>query len=144
MKRIPILILAATLFAGCSEPIAVQVTYTATSEPVADVLVRRRRPVNRWEKITNPIGATYHTLRVAETCWTDSEGLGTLQKARDTDVYDLVTTSSVPLTAEVGRYSMALDPGTNTHLSALHYFAKRENGKWKIAVGEPWWKWKKD
>jgi len=144
MKRIPIAFLAATLLAGCSTPVTVKVTYALTGKPAAEVLVQRRRPANRWEKITNPVGTFYHPLTITEVRWTDSEGLCNLRKTGPEDSYDLVTTSSVPLSVVVGTNSISLDPGTNTNLKAWHYFARQVDGKWNIAVAEPWWNWTKD
>jgi hypothetical protein len=144
MKRLNIIILSAAFLAGCSDPITVQVISTPTGKPATDVLVQHRRPANRWEKITNPVGTFYHPLTIAEVRWTDSEGRCTLKKIGPEDSYDLVTTSSVPLTVSVGTNSISLDPGTNTNLTAWHYFARQEDGQWKITVKEPWWNWTKD
>jgi hypothetical protein len=144
MKRMTIVLLGAVLLAGCSDPVAVQVTYTATGVPASDVLVQRRRPANRWDKTTNPVGTFYHPLTITEVRWTDSEGRCTLKRMGPEDSYDLVTTSSIPLTVVVGTNSISLDPGTNTNLKAWHYFARQEDGRWKITVAEPWWNWTKD
>lgn len=137
-------LLGTVLLAGCSDPVTVQVTYTATGEPADDVLVQRRRPANRWEKTTNPVGTFYHPLTITEARWTDSEGRCTLKRIGPDDSYDLVTTSRVPLTVVFGTNSISLDPGTNTNFSACHYYARRRGEQWEITVAEPWWNWTKD
>ncbi|MCC5847293.1 MAG: hypothetical protein JJU29_04290 [Verrucomicrobia bacterium] len=139
MKFIPIFILMAALLTGCATPIPVQVTHTATGDPVADVLVRRQGSANRWEKITNPVGTFYHPTTTAEAVWTDSEGRGIFNKIGRNDSYSIVTASSDPLTVILGTHTLSLDPGTNTDFAAWQYDAREIDGQWQINVTEPGW-----
>ena len=100
-------------------------------------------PGEQTGKDTNPVGTFYHPETIAEARWTDSEGRSTLKKVGPDDSYDLVITSSVPLTVVVGVNIVFLDPGTNTNLSALHYNVERQGEEWKITVAKPGWNWTK-
>lgn len=144
MKRPSIAILAATLLAGCSSPVTIKVTYAPTGKPADGILVQRRRPVNRWEKITNPVGATYHPHRVDETHWTDAAGMCTVKRIGAGDIMDLYTTSSVPLNVAAGEYQLKLAPGTTQSFSSYAYHVWLEDGRTRFTVSEPSWNWNKE
>lgn len=144
MKRLAIVIFGASMLMGCSESVRLRVTHAPTGDAATDVLVQRRRPVNRWEKITNPVGATYHPHRVAESHWTDGKGECLLQGVGKNDILDIYTTSSVPLTVAVGTNTLALSPGTNEHFTTWVYHVWHEGGRSRFTVSKPSWNWNQE
>src|SRR6218665_3530421 len=110
MRKLPIIVLslASAFFAGCADDVTVRVVDQATSRPVIGALVHRDRPASRLEKITNPIGTTYHPLTTTESRWTDTNGSCVLRKPEKADVLRIFVATSEPLTVTVGDRTLSL------------------------------------
>ncbi len=71
------LVLAGVVFAfagGCSSSVSISVTDANSGAPAVGIRVEQYKPVSRAAKILNPIGATYHPSRLADTKTTDARG----------------------------------------------------------------------
>jgi hypothetical protein len=136
--------LAFLVLAGCSsDKVTIDLTYATTGEPAAKVLVQRRRPVNTWEKVTNPIGATYHGHRLAESHWVEN-GQCRLDKIGKEDIVDVYTASPDPLIVKSDSRSIKLSPGIERHFSSWVYHLWLENGEGRFTVTEPKWEWQRE
>ena len=133
---------AALFFAGCSHNIVVRVAEQKTGQPVVGALVHRDRPASRLEKITNPVGTTYHPLTTAEARWTDADGSCVLSQPKETDILRFFVPTRDPLTATVGDRTWELSPGT-TSGESLVYSVWQKGGPTKVLVGRPTWDWRK-
>ena len=143
MKRTHRGIAVAMLLAGCSAPITVQVIRTDTNRPATDVMVERRRHVNRFEKITNPIGATYHPHRVAERLWLDTDGRCVFEKLGKDDIVDVFTTSPEPLAVTLAGHSIRLTPQDNRAFSTWIYSIWLDSDGLRYTVTEGTLEWTK-
>lgn len=138
------MIFADARFAGCSAPVLVKVVCASTGEPAEGILVKRRRPVNWWDKITNPVGATYHPYREAEACWTDAVGECVLTRFGPHDILDLYTTSNSPLNVTAGDKHFELSPSHGQAFLSYVYSLWVENGQVRFTVTEPSQDWSKE
>jgi hypothetical protein len=109
---------------GCSASMTLVVKDGESGKPLDGVLVERACPVSSFGKIFNPIGATYHPLRVAESNRTDRTGKVTFKKSSDRDVYRIYRDDARPLAVSVFGNDIALAPSaTNQAVGAKWGYA---------------------
>ena len=130
-------------FAGCSDEVTVRVVDQATTRPVVGALVHRDRPSSGLEKITNPIGTTYHPMTTAESRWTDTTGSCVITGPKQTDVLRIFVATGAPLTVMIGDRTLSLSPGTNA-TSSLVYSVWQDAGSPKVLAEQPSWDWQKE
>lgn len=106
---------------GCSSNMTLAVKDGESGKPLEGVLVERACPVSSIGKIFNPIGATYHPLRVAESNRTDQTGKVTFNKSSDRDVYRFYRDNARPLVVSVFGKEIALSPSTTNEVAGAKW-----------------------
>src|SRR6266511_479563 len=88
---------------GCSSAMTVTIALKdkSSGEPADGIRVERHRPVSASEKLFDPIDASYHPLRLAETKNTDKNGEVIFGKSNPRDVYRIFSGNRRPLTITV-------------------------------------------
>lgn len=104
------MLLATAILAGCSSSVTIAVKDKDTGKPLEGIRVERASPVSSIGKILNPIGATYHPLRVAESNRTDKTGEVTFRKSSDRDVYCIYRDDAQPLSVSVFGKDIVIAP----------------------------------
>src|SRR5687768_1784123 len=95
---------------GCSSDVSISVTDAGSGSPAVGIRVERYCPVSRAEKIFNPIGATYHPSRLADTKTTDTRGTVTFRKAGSKDTFQFYTRDGQALVVSFGERTIRLSP----------------------------------
>jgi len=118
--RLTIVLLIAVV-TGCSSNVTLVVKDGVSGKPLEGVLVERACPVSTIGKIFNPIGATYHPLRVAESNRTDRTGNVTFNKSSDRDVYRIYRDDARPLAVSVLGKEVALSPSATNQVAGAKW-----------------------
>lgn len=135
LLRLSMLLLIAAL-TGCSSKVTISLKDKDSGKPLAGVLAERACPVSSVGKIFNPVGATYHPLRVAESNRTDKTGEVTFNNSGDRDVYRIYKDDSRSLAVFVlGKELILSPPATNQVAKAKWGYAIwKEDGALKQSV----------
>lgn len=106
---------------GCSSSVTLVVKDGESGKLLEGILVERACPVSPIGKILNPIGATYHPLRVAESNRTDKTGKVTFNKSSDRDVYRIYRDDARPLSVSVLGKEIALAPSATNQVAGAKW-----------------------
>lgn len=104
------LLLVLLMLASCATSVPLTVTNSASGDPIAGVRVCRFRDVNRWERITNPVGSFYHPRIRAESVTTDEEGKALLANLGKNDSLMIRVHSGNPLVVRLSHIEIPMDP----------------------------------
>ena len=115
-----LLLAIAVMMAGCSASVTsvtIGVKDKESGKPLEGIRVERHCPVSTVEKILNPVGASYHPLRLADSRLTGKNGDVTFSESGPEDKYRIFSGSTKPLViATLGReISVKIDRHFQSH-----------------------------
>ena len=110
---------------GCSSSsLTVGVKDKESGMPLERIRIERNCPASTTDKLLNPVGSSYHPLKLIESKITDKNGEGTFGKTTDKDVYRIYRDDPRPIVVTALGKQIELSPATN----------QVSNGKWGYAV----------
>lgn len=130
MHRLSILSLIIVMTGCSSSSVTIGVKDKESGKPLEGIRVERWRPVSLTEKIVNPIGATYHTERLAETILTDTNGQASFRKTGPRDNFAVYSKDARTLLVTAWGKEVSLAPETNQpSAQKWGYSVRFESGK---------------
>ena len=144
MKTKLLFLIAVTIIVGCRTSVPIEVRNSVSGKPVGGVQLTRFRDVNRWEKITNPIGSFYHPRIRAESVATNEEGRAELKNLGKKDSIIITARSGNSLVVRLGHLAIPMDPETapvepgSVPLEGFwEYYLQRRDGQWHVSLSAP-------
>lgn len=138
------LFLVLTILAGCATPVPLTVTKSVSGDPIEGVRVCRFRDVNRWERITNPVGSFYHPRIRAESVTTDMEGKALLANLGKNDLIIITERSGSPLVVRIDHLAIPMNPSKtpaepeSVALEGIwEYYLRKQEGQWQVTLSAP-------
>lgn len=138
------LLLVLAILAGCVTSVPLTVTNPVSGDPIDGVQVCRFRDVNRWEKITNPVGSFYHPRIRAESVTTDMEGKALRANLGKNDLIIITERSGSPLVVRIDHLAIPMDPVTTpaepesvSLVGIWEYYLRRQEGQWRVTMTAP-------